>query len=99
MDKVDKVDKVDNQLASEVCQQPFRGLFVPYPSRLLAVAAGRVVTGFLRGNPSNESHRPQFHKHARIKRSMRPVTLAEADARPLPVRLRDGLARLLTPYL
>ena len=30
---------------------------------------------------------------------MRPVTLAEADARPLPVRLRDGLARLLTPYL
>jgi cardiolipin synthase A/B len=29
----------------------------------------------------------------------RPVTLADADARRLPVRLRDGLARLLTPYL
>jgi cardiolipin synthase len=26
-------------------------------------------------------------------------TLAEVDARPLPVRLRDGLAWLLTPYL
>ncbi len=29
----------------------------------------------------------------------RAVTLAEVDARPFPVRLRDGLARLLTPYL
>lgn len=29
----------------------------------------------------------------------REVTLAELDARPLPVRLRDGLARLLMPYL
>jgi hypothetical protein len=29
----------------------------------------------------------------------RPVTFTEADARPLPVRLRDSLARLLTPYL
>jgi cardiolipin synthase len=27
------------------------------------------------------------------------VTLQEIDARPLPVRLRDGVARLLTPYL
>ena len=27
------------------------------------------------------------------------VTLQEMDARPLPVRLRDGVARLLTPYL
>ncbi len=27
------------------------------------------------------------------------VTLEEVDARPLPVRLRDGVARLLTPYL
>ncbi len=27
------------------------------------------------------------------------VTLADIDARPLPVRLRDGVARLLTPYL
>jgi cardiolipin synthase len=29
----------------------------------------------------------------------RPVTLAEVDGRSLPVRLRDGLARLLSPYL
>ncbi|MGE3808492.1 MAG: phosphatidylserine/phosphatidylglycerophosphate/cardiolipin synthase family protein [Gemmataceae bacterium] len=29
----------------------------------------------------------------------RPVTLAEVDGRSLPVKLRDGLARLLTPYL
>jgi cardiolipin synthase len=27
------------------------------------------------------------------------VTLEEMDGRPLPVRLRDGVARLLTPYL
>ncbi len=32
-------------------------------------------------------------KHARL------VTLKEADERPLPARLRDGIARLLTPYL
>ena len=29
----------------------------------------------------------------------RPLTLAEVDGRPLPVRLRDGVARLFTPYL
>jgi cardiolipin synthase A/B len=29
----------------------------------------------------------------------RPVTLAEMDARPLPVKLRDGVARLFSPYL
>jgi cardiolipin synthase A/B len=29
----------------------------------------------------------------------RPVTLEEMDKRPLPVRLRDGVARLLSPYL
>ena len=28
-----------------------------------------------------------------------PVTLEELDYRPLPARLRDGIARLLTPYL
>jgi cardiolipin synthase A/B len=28
-----------------------------------------------------------------------PVTLADVDARKLPVRLRDGIARLLSPYL
>jgi cardiolipin synthase len=33
------------------------------------------------------------------RRQARQVTLAEVDARPFPVRLRDGLARLLTPYL
>ncbi len=29
----------------------------------------------------------------------REVTLAEVDGRSIPIRLRDGLARLLTPYL
>jgi cardiolipin synthase len=29
----------------------------------------------------------------------RAVTLKDVDSRPLPVRLRDGVARLLTPYL
>ena len=29
----------------------------------------------------------------------RELTLAEIDARPLPMKLRDGLARLLSPYL
>lgn len=28
-----------------------------------------------------------------------PVTLAALDSRPLPIRLRDGVARLFTPYL
>jgi cardiolipin synthase len=32
-------------------------------------------------------------------RSSRETTLAEVDARSLPVRLRDGAARLLTPFL
>jgi cardiolipin synthase len=34
-------------------------------------------------------------KLARARR----VTLADVDARSIPIRLRDGLARLLTPYL
>jgi cardiolipin synthase len=29
----------------------------------------------------------------------REVTLAEVDGRSIPIRLRDGVARLLTPYL
>ncbi len=29
----------------------------------------------------------------------KPLTLAEADGRSLPIRLRDGVARLFTPYL
>lgn len=29
----------------------------------------------------------------------REVTIAEVDARPLPIKLRDGAARLLSPYL
>ena len=35
----------------------------------------------------------------RRRRSGREITLKEVDSRPLPVRIRDGLARLLTPYL
>lgn len=34
----------------------------------------------------------------RIARA-RPVSLADVDARPLPVKLRDGVARLFSPYL
>jgi cardiolipin synthase A/B len=33
------------------------------------------------------------------RRKARLVTLQEMDGRPLPARLRDGVARLLTPYL
>ena len=29
----------------------------------------------------------------------REATIAEVDARPLPIRLRDGVARLFSPYL
>jgi cardiolipin synthase len=32
-------------------------------------------------------------------RQARPLTLADVDGRSLPVKLRDGLARLLSPYL
>lgn len=35
---------------------------------------------------------------AKLKAS-RQVTLAEVDARSIPIRLRDGVARLFTPYL
>ncbi len=33
------------------------------------------------------------------RKTAREVTLQEVDGRPLPVRLRDGIARLATPYL
>jgi cardiolipin synthase len=33
------------------------------------------------------------------RRSARPITLEEVDGRTVPVRLRDGVARLLSPYL
>jgi cardiolipin synthase A/B len=33
------------------------------------------------------------------RKGAHPVTMEEVDGRPLPARLRDGLARLLTPYL
>jgi cardiolipin synthase len=32
-------------------------------------------------------------------RGAKPVTLAEMDARPVLIKLRDGVARLFTPYL
>jgi cardiolipin synthase len=35
----------------------------------------------------------------RKRAGSRQVTLAEVDARPLPIKLRDGAARLLAPYL
>ena len=31
--------------------------------------------------------------------SAQPLTLTDVDSRPLPIKLRDGLARLATPYL
>jgi cardiolipin synthase len=34
-----------------------------------------------------------------IREQSHRVTLAEVDARPLPVKLRDGIARLFAPYL
>lgn len=34
-----------------------------------------------------------------IKQSSRPITLADADGRSLPVKLRDSAARLFSPYL
>jgi cardiolipin synthase len=33
------------------------------------------------------------------RKSAHEVTMAEVDSRSLPIRLRDGLARLLSPYL
>jgi cardiolipin synthase len=38
------------------------------------------------------------HVRARIA-AARPLTLAEVDGRSLPIRLRDGVARLFSPYL
>jgi cardiolipin synthase len=38
------------------------------------------------------------HIEDKLKRS-REVTLKEVDARPLPVKVRDGIARLFSPYL
>lgn len=39
------------------------------------------------------------HRIASVIARSRPKTLAEVDARSLPVRLRDGIARLFSPYL
>jgi cardiolipin synthase len=35
----------------------------------------------------------------RKRRSARQISLEEMDRRALPIRLRDGLARMLSPYL
>jgi cardiolipin synthase len=35
---------------------------------------------------------------SRVSQS-RPYTLSQVNARPLPVKLRDGVARLFAPYL
>jgi cardiolipin synthase len=41
-----------------------------------------------------------IHKHiGDVIARCRPKTLAEVDSRSLPVRLRDGIARLFSPYL
>jgi cardiolipin synthase len=42
----------------------------------------------------------QLHKLVQTKRQRaRQITLADVDGRPLAIRLRDGVARLATPYL
>ncbi len=51
-----------------------------------------------------ECYNPAFaaamaERFDRLVSRARPVTLAEADARRFPARLRDGLARLFTPFL
>jgi cardiolipin synthase len=33
------------------------------------------------------------------REAARPVTLAQVNGRALPIRLRDGVARLFSPYL
>ncbi len=51
-----------------------------------------------------ECYSPPFAKamadliRQKIKHSQ-PVTLADVDGRPLPIKLRDGIVRLFTPYL
>jgi cardiolipin synthase len=35
---------------------------------------------------------------AKLREAQR-ITLADVDSRPLPAKLRDGVARLFTPYL
>ena len=34
-----------------------------------------------------------------VKARSKPVTLADVDGRPFPIKVRDGLARLLAPHL
>lgn len=51
-----------------------------------------------------ECYDPDFaaqvaHLVAERRQESRELTLADVDGRPLPVRLRDGVARLLSPYL
>jgi cardiolipin synthase len=48
----------------------------------------------------DETLAQELHKVIDAKRALaHPVTLEEVDARSFPVRLRDGLARLFSPYL
>jgi cardiolipin synthase len=48
----------------------------------------------------NQDFARQMNEHVRQKlATARQVTLEDVDSRPLPIRLRDGIARLLTPYL
>ncbi|OOG25931.1 cardiolipin synthase [Thioalkalivibrio denitrificans] len=48
-------------------------------------------------NPALGGHLERWVEQRRA--AAREITLEEADARSLPVQLRDGAARLLTPYL
>ena len=42
----------------------------------------------------------QLAQHVeKLRGTARQVSLADMDARKLPIRLRDGVARLMSPYL
>ena len=76
-----------------------RGLDAPRLGQLgpaQPAAELRVQPGVLR--PRARRVAPAVVRDERL-RDARPVTLAEVDGRSLPVKLRDGLARLLSPYL
>jgi cardiolipin synthase len=82
-------------------------------TKLLLVDDGWALVGSANWDPRSlrlnfevgiECYEPELGRRlaaivAAKRAGAREVTLAEMDSRPLPLRLRDGVARLLTPYL
>jgi cardiolipin synthase len=82
-------------------------------SKLILVDAGWVLLGSANWDARSlrlnfelnmECYDPQLAKRLDLlietkRAAARQITLEEVDARSLPARFRDGLARLLTPYL